>query len=337
MTLRRIHFSRRRCGVNAHPLDERLGVDGLVSPHAQRLLCFVGVGRSFEEAARPLRTLAGLNVCDNTVRKVCDRHGTLARAWQRENPEAVRAFRAASGEPEFQTDATSVNTTKGWREIRLSIFAKREPGEPVVDLDDWNKKRLPEPTTRVATAAIRASETLGPRWRRAATRLGIKRTDQITVLADGAKWIWKGVEKNLPGATGVLDFYHAGAHIHAAARLIHGESTSAATIWAEEQKRVLLESGADEVLAKPRAGPPAALELTKYLEPREKHTDYLGRLKEGRSIGSGMVEGACKTAIGKRLKQTGARWRYRRVEHMAALCCLQYNERWDAYWKEAAG
>ncbi len=32
-----------------------------------------------------------------------------------------------------------------------------------------------------------------------------------------------------------------------------------------------------------------------------------------------MVEGGCKTAIGKRLKQTGARWKHRRVEHMAFL------------------
>ena len=58
---------------------------------------------------------------------------------------------------------------------------------------------------------------------------------------------------------------------------------------------------------------------------------------EGRSIGSGMVEGACKTAIGKRLKQTGARWKVRRLERMAALCCLHYGDQCEAYWKKAAG
>lgn len=337
MTLRRGHFTCRRCGANVHPLDDRLGVEGLVSPHAQRLICFAGVGQSFEKAAQSLRTLACLNVCDNTVRKVCDHHGACSRTWQREDPEASRAFKAASGAVEFQTDGTSVNTTRGWREIRLSIFAKREPGQPITDLDDWDEQRLPEPTARVATAAIRTSEALGPQWRRAAARLGIKQTDQITVLADGAKWIWKEVEKNLPGATGVLDFYHAGEHIYMAAHALHDENSAAATTWAEDQKRLLLESGADGVLANLRGGPSAALELATYLEPHQRHTNYLGRLKEGRSIGSGMVEGACKTAIGQRLKQTGARWRYRRVEHMAALCCLQYSERWDAYWRQAAG
>jgi hypothetical protein len=337
VTLRRGHFTCRRCGANAHPLDDRLGVDGLVSPHAQRLLCVAGVGRSFEEAARSLREPAGLNVCENTVRQVCDRHGARCRAWLREDPEAARAFKAASGEVEFQTDGTSVNTTRGWREIRLSIFARRPPGQPVIDLDDWDEQRLPEPTARVAAAAIRTSEALGPQRRRAAARLGVKRTDRVTVLADGAKWIWKEVEKNLPGASGVLDFYHAGEHIYAAAHAIHDGDGGAAATWAEGQKRVLLGSGADGMLSGLRAGPPAARELAAYLEPHRQHTDYLARLKEGRSIGSGMVEGACKTAIGKRLKQTGAKWRCRRVEHMAALCCLQYSERWDAYWKQAAG
>ena len=57
----------------------------------------LGAERSFERAARLLREVAGLVVCDNTVRKACDRHGGLMRAWQREDPEAARPFREADG------------------------------------------------------------------------------------------------------------------------------------------------------------------------------------------------------------------------------------------------
>jgi hypothetical protein len=338
VTLSRVYFTCRRCGAHAHPLDERLGVQGLVSPHAQRLLCLAGADQSFEKAARRLRDLAGLVVCDNTVRAVCDRHGALARAWQRDDPEAARGFREAEGDVEFQTDGTCVNTTRGWREVRLSVFAKRRRGKPVTDLDDWDEQRLPAPEARVAAAAIRTSAALGPQWRRAAARLGVKRAGAVTVLADGAKWIWAEVEKNLPGAAGVLDFYHATEHVHAAARALHGEGTAAAKDWAACRERALLESGAAGVIAGLGAeAAPAGAELAAYLEPHRGHTGYRERLREGRSIGSGMVEGACKTAIGKRLKQTGARWRHRRVEHMAALCCLAYGDQWDAYWRKAAG
>lgn len=337
MTLRRVYFTCRRCGLHAHALDERLGVRGFVSPHAQRLLCLAGVDQSFEKAARRLRDFAGLIVCDNTVRGVCDHHGAKSRVWQREDREANRAFLRASGDVEFQTDGTSVNTTKGWREIRLSVFAKRRRGRSVTDLDDWDEQRLPAPTARVATAAIRASEALGPQWRRAAARLGVKRTDQVTVLADGAKWIWGQVARSLPGAEGVPDFYHAGEHIYAAAYAIHGEGTSAAAAWAEGRKRTLLESGAAGLLVALNGDPAPPSDLIAYLEPHREHTRYRERLREGRSIGSGMVEGGCKTAIGKRLKQTGSRWKHRHVEHMASLCCLCYGDQWDAYWKKAAG
>jgi hypothetical protein len=336
VTLRRVYFTCRKCGQHAHPLDDRIGLEGFVSPHAQRLLCTVGAEWSFERCARYLRDLAGLVVCDNTVRTVCDRHGGLMRAWQRDDPEAARPFREAEGDVEFQTDGTCVNTVGGWREVRLSIFAKRERGEPVVDLADWDGERLPAPLVRVAAAAIRTSAALGPQWRRAAARLGVARTADLSVLADGAKWIWNEVEKNLPGASGVLDFYHAGEHLHAAAVALH-EAGAAAEAWYDSRRTTLLTSGAAGVLAELAAEAGDVSDLAGYLGPHVDHTAYRQRLTEGRSIGSGMVEGACKTAIGRRLKQTGARWRVRRLERMAALCCLHYGDQLDAYWKKAAG
>ena len=336
MTLSRVYFTCRACGVHAHALDQRLGVEGFVSPHAQRILCVVGAEWSFERCGRYLRDVAGLIVCDNTVRKICDDHGGRMRTWQREDPEASRPFRVAGGDVEFQTDGTCVNTTGGWREVRLSIFAKRDRGEPLTDLDAWDHQRLPPPRCRVATAVIRAGEALGPQWRRAAARLGIRRTDELTVLADGAKWIWKEVEKNLPGAAGVLDIFHASEHLHAAAVARH-DAAVAATAWYERHRRILLESGARGLMAALETEAGDLSGLIGYLGPHVDHTAYRRRLAEGRSIGSGMVEGACKTAVGKRLKQTGARWRVRRLERMASLCCLHYGDQIDAYWKKAAG
>jgi len=336
VTLCRVYFTCRRCGQHAHALDDRLGLDGFVSPHAQRLFCTLGADWSFERCARHLREVAGLVVCDNTVRDVCDRHGGLMRAWQREGPEASRLFREAEGDVEFQTDGTCVNTVGGWREVRLSIFAKRRRGEPILDLDDWDDQRMPAPHVRVATAAVRTSAALGPQWRRAASRLGIKRTDQVTALADGAKWIWNEVQRNLPGAAGILDIYHAGEHLHDAAVALHGAGP-AAEAWYRLRRRRLLESGASGLLAELATESGDVSELVGYLGPHTDHTPYRQRLAEGRSIGSGMVEGACKTAIGKRLKQTGARWKVRRLERMAALCCLHYGDQFEAYWRMAAG
>ena len=124
---RLFHLPRLR-GPGPMPSTSGSGVRGFLTPNARRLFCLAGAGRSFEAAARQLREFSGLVACDNTIRKACDRHGGLMRAWQRDDPEAGRAFARAEVEVEFQTDGTSVDTVDGWREIRLSVFAKRRRG-----------------------------------------------------------------------------------------------------------------------------------------------------------------------------------------------------------------
>ncbi len=197
------------------------------------------------------------------------------------------------------------------------------------------------PSARVLFGGVWAAEQFGPQWRAWAGRLGIKEAAAVTVLADGARWIWNQAEKNLPGAAGVLDIYHASEHLYAAANVLYGEGAAAAPAWAEAKRQALLRGGAAAVLAelaqegralRSPAKRRALAELGDYLAPHAAHTGYAERLQQGRSIGSGMVEGACKTVVGRRLKQTGARWRVRHAEAVLALCGALYSDLWDEYW-----
>ena len=74
-------------------------------------------------------------------------------------------------------------------------------------------------------------------------------------------------------------------------------------------------------------------ELSRYFAQRAGQLGYAERLALGQSIGSGLVEGACKQVIGKRMKQTGARWRVRRANRMATLCCTLHGDSWNLYWQ----
>jgi hypothetical protein len=308
-------------------------VSGFVSPQAQRLLCLAGASWSFEKASANLKEFCGLSACDNTIREVCHRHGGAMRDWQRDDPKANAAFQQAQGDVEFQTDGTMVNTTAGWREMRLSIFAKRKRGKPIGGSKDWHQRDLPTPHVRVIQAAIRTSEQLGPSWRRMATRLGLSETSAVSVIADGAKWIWNQVSSHLPGVTGVLDIYHAVEHLWAAAKARFGEGTAESVRWVQLWRGTLLRGGAGE-LVRGLVGAQWS-NVRGYFKPHLGHTDYAGRLLEGRSIGSGLVEGSCKQVIGRRLKQTGAKWKVRRAERMATLCSVQASDQWDTYWKAA--
>ncbi|MCL2710929.1 MAG: hypothetical protein FWE95_08615 [Planctomycetaceae bacterium] len=75
--------------------------------------------------------------------------------------------------------------------------------------------------------------------------------------------------------------------------------------------------------------------LRGYLESHRERLGYRERLAEGRAIGSGQVEGACKHLIGKRLKQAWAKWKVERLDQMAMLCSLRYSKQWEKYWTQA--
>jgi hypothetical protein len=332
-----------RCG-GVFPLDERLGVKGYASWQAQRLLSLAAASWSYDRAAEHLQEFCGLRVSDTTIRALSQEHGGRMRQWQQQEATASAAFRRAEGEAEFATDGTTVNTAQGWREMRVGVFAKRQRGQPQTVVR-WEERHLPAPTARVAFAGLVRADSFGGQWRPWASRLGLTQTKELTVLADGARWIWKQLDRHLPGAQGILDIYHASTHLHQTAAVLHGEQTPAARHWVMARRRSLLEGGAKALLTilaeerktlrSPRHR--ASLDsLSAYLRPHLDHTGYRQRLSNGQTIGSGIVEGACKTVIGRRLKQTGARWRIRRLEKMAALCCVLYGRQWEAYWSRKA-
>ena len=107
-------------------------------------MCLAGASWSFDRSSQHLQEFCGLRVSDNTIRHVCQEQAADMAQWQRTAHAARHAFRKASGDVEFSTDGTSVNTTEGWREMRVALFAKRQRGEPA-DAQSWDTRELPTP------------------------------------------------------------------------------------------------------------------------------------------------------------------------------------------------
>jgi hypothetical protein len=61
------------------------------------------------------------------------------------------------------------------------------------------------------------------RWGQWVRRLGITKTSEVSVLADGAAWILDAAASELCGAEGVLDIYHS-ERLYYARRLSEGRS-----------------------------------------------------------------------------------------------------------------
>jgi len=342
ITLVRVYFTCLHCRLGGYPLDAILGLAGFLSKQARRIACFIACNNSFAKTQDILDEACGWSVSDELIRQVCYQEGASIEAWLDADEQAYQHFLAAAGQIEVEIDAAKVNSVDGWRDIKIGIFAKREPGEKATP-EQWAKRDLPAPTARMAFARIEEAQDFGKRCRDWADRLGVIDTSKVSVLGDGAEWIWNLAKDSFPFAFEILDIFHALEYFGTAAKQVHGEGTDEARQWQEEARQKVLQDGWWGLcgqIGKTLAGQgektrDAMEELLGYFSKHTSRMNYCARLYAGRTIGSGMVEGACKNLIGKRLKQTKARWVVTNVEKMAVLCCSHYSDTWALYWTAA--
>ncbi len=238
------------------------------------------------------------------------------KTWQENDPQSWREFDAAEGELEFTTDGTCVNTLEGWKEMRVGIFAKREPGEPATP-QERGTRHLPRPHVSIAFAAIEEKDAFRARWGYWRNRPGITDAGVVSALGDGARWVRDSIFPEFSGqAKENLDVYHGFEYFSNKGDALFKKGTAEYRVWFGTMKSDLLEGGVKPLLERVRLM--RSLEqlnerketlrvLENYLIFHSGRMNYRERLAQGRSIGSGQVEGGCKNLIGARLKQTGAK------------------------------
>jgi hypothetical protein len=304
------------------------------------MITLAGVSQSFQHSCSLLDGLAGWTTCHEVIRQVCYRQADqLEEQRQADSPE-VEPFRQAKGDMEFQADATKVNTLGGWRDMKIGVFAKRQSGQPAT-ADKWDKRKLPKPTARFAFAAIEEIDEFAPRWWPWAERLGLGE-QTLSVFGDGADWIWDHAELQFAIWKGTLDIYHSSEWLAKAAKAGCGEASEAAERWLKASRQALLRKGYAGVCEYVRTSAEwvpnrsglegAASEVLNYFCGRRDLLNYAQRLECGQPIGSGMIEGACKNMIGRRMKQTGAQWDVKNADRMALLCSLAYADSLPLYF-----
>jgi hypothetical protein len=160
-----------------------------------------------------------------------------------------------------------------------------------------------------------------------------------SALGDGALWIWSLVFMVFGKTMECLDVYHALEHVAACGKTLYG-SGQAFTDWFARVRLILLSEGFAGMERELSAlqdlkedEQRAVVSLLEYLSKHKERLNYCERLSAGRVIGSGLIEGACKNLVGRRLKQTGACWRVERANRIATLCAALYSDQWKLCWK----
>jgi hypothetical protein len=338
--VRRTYFGCQACGQGAFGADRVLGIDGYVTRGACRMACLLGVQQSFTKAEGVVHEVAGWELDDNTIRRLCHAVARQAHASRAQRATA-EAFAQAEGDWELQIDAGKANTLEGWRDVKVAVFDRRPRGAPTT-AGEWDERDLPAPAVRSVVAAVEEAHAFGPRCAKEAERLELTDPEELSVLGDGAEWVWNLSAQHFRGAAELLDIWHGAEHIAGGAKAACGPGTEAAKAQARRGKQRLLEDGywgvtewVGELTGGPaQGGDGAALGgVLNYFAGHQGRLNYALRLRRGQSIGSGLVEGSIKQLLNKRVKQTGARWKVEHVGPFVELGALAAGPEWQAFWE----
>jgi hypothetical protein len=344
--VQRTYFACPTCGQGDFGADRILGVAGYVTAGACRMACLLGVQQSFARAEQALAEVAGWDLDDNTIRQLC--HVTARQATHGRAERATAAAFANAKEQakspadtELHIDAGKANTLEGWRDVKVAVFACRERGVPTTPAD-WDERDLPAPGVRSVVAAVEESSRFGERCALEAERLQLAEPEELTVLGDGAEWVWNLADRHFGGSAQVLDVWHGAEQLGNGAKAVCGTDTAAATTETQRGKSRLLEDGYWGVVEwigdlsgkLALGGDGAALGgILNYFSGHQNRLNYALRLRRGQSIGSGLVEGSIKQLLNKRIKQTGARWKVQHVAPLVEFAALAAGPEWGAFWE----
>lgn len=305
------------------------------------MITLAGAMQGFAKAAMLLREMTGIKLSPNTIKKVTCETGAEMKKFQRESKELHEEFAQTTGNTEFTTDGTRVNTTEGWREVKVAIFAKRDEGEARTR---ENLDSLPKPKSQFAIAQVGSCKRLTaslPHWQK---RLKIHAPWETVITSDGAKWIENMLDVHFPNADRLLDIFHACEHLRAMFKGLFRD-TATRKEHIERFRHALLSRGweglYDEFMALQKTISPHrwkrhCAKVFNYFRARKKYLDYPRRLASGRPVGSGMVEGACKQIVGRRLKPSaGTCWRVRTVNRMLGVLSVLHSSAWELFWSTA--
>ena len=355
VTLRRAWYHCDQCGHGLAPRDQQLAVAGQgMSPGLRKMTARAAAAVPFAAAARLVGELAGITLTGKRAGRRAEADGQAAAAVIDAESAAVMAGSLAllppapplPGKLYVAVDGTGVPMvaaeTEGrpgkghdgkarTREVKMACAFTQTTTD-----DDGCPVRDPASSTYLATFAPAAES--GILMAAEARRRGAGRIRQLTILGDGAAWIWNLAAQHFPEATQIVDLFHAREHVHdlanLAARLLAGHRDQ----WLAERLAELDAGDVPALIAAARdlrfTGSLAGErdKALHYFETNACRMHYARYRSLGLFVGSGTVEAGCKSVIGQRLKLSGMRWTQPGATGILTLRCQDASNRWEQIW-----
>jgi hypothetical protein len=355
---RRAYYYCRRCGKGLCPFDRQAGLpQHQLTPAVERLASLAGgVSPSFEKGAELLEEMGGVRLSESTVERTTEDVGDRIAAlggqgitfgprvqwsWQLDAQGRTVAYASidATGTRQQGPGGRHADGRMAYVGSIFNPAPPRESAQPVP-----NPKRAALQARYLA--GLYALEEMGPLMRQLATRVGMEQAEVWVALTDGGAGLEAFMQQNFNRADLVLilDFYHAASYLEKLAKVLHPQDEQASQAQAQQWCSLLKAEGGAVTLEVLRQGPWPARKSAALREQLQAVLTYFGNnvhrmaypeyLAEGWHIGSGVVESACKTVVGQRLKGPGMRWGEGGAHALCHVRALYRSEKgqWRAFW-----
>jgi hypothetical protein len=352
VTLTRAWYHCAECKHGLAPRDAELGVAGAsMSPGLAAMNDLAAAAGPFAGAARLLEELAGVRLDARRVERAAEASGAAVAAAGRGRAALIAARKLVPLPPVplpdklyIVIDGTGVPMTaretagrkgKGedgrarTREVKLGVFFTQDK----LDKDGYPVR---DKATTSIIATFEPAAAFGSLVRAEGIRRGADHVRQLTVLGDGAAWIWGIATDKFPEATQIVDLYHAREHLHALTRSLEFMLLDRKEEWLAARLEDLDYGDIDGIETAVRQYP---LEGVKKTEVEKELGYFLGNAprmryhwfrSRGLFVGSGVVEASCKTVVAQRLKQAGMHWTLAGADAIIALRCKEASSQWEA-------
>jgi hypothetical protein len=354
VTVNRAWYHCAACKHGFAPRDAELGIAGAsLSPGLAAMNDKAAAAGPFAQAAGLLEDLAGVQLTVKRVERAAEASGAAQAAAVRERARLIAGRKLVplppSPVPDMlygAIDGTGVTVTaketagregKGadgrarTREVKLGVFFTQdevdEKGYPVRDRAS---------SSHIAT--FEPAAAFGDMVKAEGIRRGADHVRQLTILGDGAAWIWNISTAKFPEATQVVDLFHAREHLHDLARQLEFMLGDRKDQWLAARLEDLDYGDIDGICAAARAYPLEGIKKDEletalgYFENNAHRMRYRWFRSRGLFVGSGLVESGCKAVIGQRLKLSGMRWTVNGAEAITTLRCQQASRPEDRIW-----
>lgn len=161
-------------------------------------------------------------------------------------------------------------------------------------------------------------------------------------LMDGEKALAHKTKEHLPGFTIILDLFHVMERLWALSYFFHKEGSDESLQWVRKYLRMFLtgkvgyaiggirQSAKKNGLGQSRID--AIERHLRYFETRKQYMKYNDYLEKGYPIGSGVIEGTCRSLVNDRMELSGMHWSMKGAESMLELRSIKLNNLWSEYW-----